>query len=201
MTMNEKQQETLSALFDGETTEFEARRLLEELSDEDLERWHQYQVISDASQNKLEGSSFSFSVVDAVAAAIADEPVPVADSPPDKPVKHAWFKPVIGFAAAASVAFVAVLGVQDPEMVNPGFVADGNVSVSQLPINSDPGLSTVSGTTSTVVLSLDEDSQTIDEQKKQDAERLEHYLDQHTQGAAFNNGRGLMPMVRSKTGE
>ncbi len=52
--MNEQHKEALSALFDGETSEFETRRLLDELTDEDLEQWHQYQTISDASQNKLE---------------------------------------------------------------------------------------------------------------------------------------------------
>ena len=198
--MNEQQQETLSALFDGEASEFETRRLLNELSDEDLERWHQFQVISDASQNKLEQSTFSFSVVDAVAAAIADEPAPVADTVVTKQVKQAWFKPLIGFAAAASVAFVAVLGIQDPDMVNPGFIADGNVSVSQLPINSDLGLSAVSGSTA-AVMSLNGGIDAIDAQKKKDALRLEHYLQQHTQSAAFNNGRGLMPMARMNTGE
>ncbi|NRB37499.1 MAG: hypothetical protein HRU20_03400 [Pseudomonadales bacterium] len=197
--MNEQQQETLSALFDGETSEFETRRLLDELSDDDLERWHQYQVISDASQNKLENTTFNFSVVDAVAAAIADEATPVADNASTAPVKQSWFKPLVGFAAAASVAFVAVLGIQDSQMVNPGFVADGNVSVSQLPINGDLGLSTVSGTTA--VISLDGDIRAIDAQKAQDAKRLEHYLQQHTQNAAFNNGRGLMPMARMNTGE
>ena len=197
--MNEQQQETLSALFDGETSDFETRRLLNELSDEDLERWHQYQVISDASQNKLEATAFSFSVVDAVAAAIADEETPTAEVKPVQAKQTTWIKPFVGFAAAASVAFVAVLGIQDPEMVDQGFIADGNVSVSQLPISGDLGVSAVSGTTAAIA--LDKDIQAIDAQKAQDAQRLEHYLQQHTQSAAFNNGRGLMPMARMNTGE
>ncbi len=50
-------------------------------------------------------------------------------------------------------------------------------------------------------MTLDKDVQAIEAQKAQDAERLEHYLQLHTQHAAFNNGRGLMPMARMNTGE
>lgn len=198
--MNEQQQETLSALFDGETSTFETRRLLDELSDADLERWHRYQVISDASQNKLVDNDFSFSVVDAVAAAISDEDVPSLEPAVEKTsARQSWFKPLVGFAAAASVAFVAVLGIQSPEMVTPGFVANGNVSISQLPITGDLGLSAVSGTAASTVLAAD--IKAIDANKAENADRLKYYLQQHTQHAAYNNGRGLLPMARMENGE
>ena len=197
--MNEQHNEALSALFDGETSEFETRRLLDEITDEDLETWHHYQMISQASQHKLEPSALTFSVVDAVAEAIADEATPVAQSSPQQPNQTSWIKPFVGFAAAASVAFVAVLGVQDPDIVNQGFVADGNVAVSQLPISGELGVSAVSGTAAGAT--FDKDVQAIEAQKMKDAERLQHYLQQHTQHAAFNNGRGLMPMARMNTGE
>lgn len=192
--MNEQQQETLSALFDGETSEFEARRLLSEIDDNDRQRWQRYQLIRDASTNKLDEGQFTFNIADKVAAAIEAEDAPSLEKAPATAVKTQWFKPVVGFAAAASVAFVAVLGIQDPDMVSPGFIADGNVSASQLQISGDQGLSQVSG--SSPIEPLAGENRNRDEGKLQNTERLQHYLQQHSQHAAFNNGRGLVPMAR-----
>jgi sigma-E factor negative regulatory protein RseA len=198
--MNEQQQETLSALFDGETSEFETRRLLNELSDEEQQRWQRYQLIRDASTNQLAETDFSFNIADSVMDAIADEEIDsVEKTPTQSNSKQSWLKPFIGFSAAASVAFVTVLGIQSPDMVKPGFVAAGNVSLSQLPVSGELGLNAVSAKTSAATLV--DDVQQLEAQKAEDIERMQAYIQQHNQHAAFNNGKGLLPMARMDNGE
>lgn len=202
--MSEHRKETLSALFDGETSDFEARRLLEEMGEEENQSWGRYQLISDAMSNNLGQSQLSINVADAVAAAIADEDMLESGqsqqaATEEKVAKLAWLKPVAGFAVAASVAFVAVLGVQDLRVgsgvSDDGFVANGNVSAAQLALTgpSEKGLNAVSGLTSG---QLAEEIENINAQKTAEQQRMDFYLQQHAQHASFNNGRGLMPMVR-----
>jgi sigma-E factor negative regulatory protein RseA len=200
--MNEQQKETLSALFDGEANEFEMRRMLSELDAESRAQWQRYQWIHDAAKNKLGECNFSISVVDAVAAQIAAEPVNTVRESEIKvqtvAAKKDWLKPLLGFATAASIAFVAVLGAQqwgqDSSSASAGFVANGNVSASQLPISGGSGLNTVSGSVSS--LSLAREIETIDAQKAREKERLKYYLQLHAQNASFNDGQGLLPMAR-----
>lgn len=130
-------QETLSALFDGELSEFELRRLLKEIDAEDLQQWRRYQLLRDCCAKSQTLPHYQLDVSAQVAAQIAQE----------SSVRKTWYKPVMGFASAAMFAFVAVLGVQEWQQqhdVPAGFVAEGNVSASQLSISSSPGLSTAS---------------------------------------------------------
>ncbi|NRB42563.1 MAG: sigma-E factor negative regulatory protein [Pseudomonadales bacterium] len=187
--MKEQQQEMLSALFDGEASEFEIRCLLNELTDGDLEHWHRYQVISDASHNKLKATAFNFSVVDVVAAAIADEEAPSVETSNPTQAKKSRLNTVVGFVAAASVSFVAVLGINYLEMVKPGFIAPGNVSVSQWPISGKLGLNTVNGADESFI-------KTVYGQQTQDDEPLKQFFRLHVHKAVFENGWGLMTMSR-----
>lgn len=191
--MNEQQQESLSALFDGEVSDFEVRRVLAEVDADARGRWQRYQLISSAVAHKLDENLLTINVADAVAAEIADEPVLKAASG-SKP-SRSWLKPVVGFAAAASIAFVSVVGIQtldDQSPVN-GFIANGNVSASQLPIIGGTGLNQASAVAD---INLATQINDIDAEKQQEQARINYYLQQHAQNASFNNGRGLLPMAR-----
>lgn len=194
--MNEKQKEMLSVLFDGESNDFEMRHILSILDEESRSKWQRYQWIRDAAKNKLSDANCSISVVDAVAGYVSEHPGISTESIPVK--KYSWLKPVLGFATAASVAFITVLGVQQigsesaPETA--GFVANGNVSVSQMQISGGVGLNPVSASVSTA--SIAHEIGKIDAQKKLDEERMRYYMQQHAQHASFNNGRGILPMAR-----
>jgi sigma-E factor negative regulatory protein RseA len=196
--MNEQQQETLSALFDGEANEFETRRLLSELDSVSAAKWQRFQWIRDTAKNRLGDCDVTFSVVDAVSASIAREPDIQSTYTATAAKKDHWLKPLLGFATAASVAFVAVLGMQqfgqDAVPANTGFIANGNVSASQLPISGGVGLNAVSGSVSSSALAYEIEA--IDEQKARDKDRIKYYLQQHAQQASFNNGSGLLPMAR-----
>lgn len=143
--MNQQRQEMLSALFDEQTNAFETRRLLSEMDEADIQQLRRYQLMRDAYQSKATTLHCTMDISAAVSAAIAEEPRITMHASSNK---LARLKPFIGFATAASMAFVAVLAVQQWRYVDSaseqGFVADGNVSASQLPLASSPGLSTAS---------------------------------------------------------
>lgn len=171
--MNQQRDEMLSALFDGQTSEFETRRVLSELSDAEVQTLRRYQLMRDACQKNVTAFHRKLDVTAAVAAAIAEEAAP---KPVVAAAKTTRVKPFVAFAAAASVAFVAVLGVQQWRLTESaieqgGFVADGNVSASQLPIATAPGLTAASGVSTlpahrpnAMVDLAQEDKQELDEE-------------------------------------
>ncbi|HEY9032446.1 MAG TPA: sigma-E factor negative regulatory protein [Pseudomonadales bacterium] len=141
--MSQQQNEMLSALFDGQTSEFETRRLLQTLDDDGLKRLARYQLLRDVLQQPAASRHWQLDVSHAVQEALAEEARPSSR-------RANWLKPLTGFATAATIAFVAVLGVQDylqPAVPGSSFVANGNVSASQLPLRNDnnAGVSVVSG--------------------------------------------------------
>ncbi|MDX1334732.1 MAG: sigma-E factor negative regulatory protein [Gammaproteobacteria bacterium] len=107
--MTASKEERFSALQDGEVSDFEKRRLVDELlKDEDAQRqWMRSHLIGDAMRGELpETISMDF------AAAIRDK----IDQEEEINVSHSsgpqWFKPAAGFSVAAMVAVVSVLSLQ-----------------------------------------------------------------------------------------
>jgi sigma-E factor negative regulatory protein RseA len=106
--MTANKQERLSALIDGEVTEFERRRLIDELlvNDDDRSQWTRAHLIGDAMRGELpEKISLNFAA--SVRAQIDEEPE--IKNRASAPV---WLKPTAGFAVAAMVAVVSVLSLQ-----------------------------------------------------------------------------------------
>lgn len=105
--MTQKEQpnlhESLSALVDGEATDWEGKRLIAELErDESLrEEWHLHQITS-ASLNKSELKGVDLSA--RISEALESESRPVHFG--------SFFKPFTQVAVAASVAVFALLGIQ-----------------------------------------------------------------------------------------
>jgi len=102
--------ERLSALVDGELDEQEYQSTVVELlaCGENCKTWGRYHLIGDTLKRNLpKGMDYHFS--SRVMAALDDEPTVLA---PPSPVKSSWGQRAAGLAVAASVAVVAVLGVQ-----------------------------------------------------------------------------------------
>jgi negative regulator of sigma E activity len=100
--------ERISALIDGELDAYEQHKAVDELLAHDKNRkaWGRYHLISDTLKHSLPGSidhDFSSRVM----AALDDEPTVLAPSS-----RTSWGQRAAGLAVAASVAAVAVLGVQ-----------------------------------------------------------------------------------------
>lgn len=133
--------ERLSALVDGETDDFETRRLMDELvkSEEDRAQWERYHLIGDSLRGGMRRTAPA-NFMDGIHAALADEAPLSVSRKPDQP---RWLKPVAGTGVAAAVAMVTLVGMQmigpesgTPEATpvagetTPAQVADGMQRVS-----------------------------------------------------------------------
>lgn len=109
--MAEHIDEQISALVDGELSQDECKRLMEEMRADasKVSCWGHYHLISDALKNNLP-ASFSPDFTARISQALEDEP-PLAAPMPSVRRLPLFAKPAIGFALAASVATVAYLGL------------------------------------------------------------------------------------------
>ena len=139
--------ESLSALMDGEASELEIQRLLKECdaSGSDLQqRWSRYQLAG----NVMRGDKVApvdLGLAASISAAIADEPslaesaqAPAANDAADTG-RSRWWRPLSRGAVAATVAFAAVLGVQQMQSPQPGGDMIAEVErPAQQPVQSAP---------------------------------------------------------------
>lgn len=117
--MTDRSTETVSALMDGEVSDFELRRVLERIESEPelAETWQRYHFISSV-MRKEEVSSPSIDISSAVMDAISDEKAyhsqsadeSVTDSS-DK--RSSFWKPLTSMAVAASVTAMVIFGAQN----------------------------------------------------------------------------------------
>ena len=116
--MSDDIRERLSALVDGELTEYEAVGMLDRLNhDVELKQvWERYHLVSDVMRNNLPGVT-SVDLVGQVRQSLDAEPVALLPTRR----RRIGLKPLAGLALAASVAVVAVLafrgqpGLEQPE--------------------------------------------------------------------------------------
>lgn len=104
--------ERLSALYDGEMSSFEGKRLVSELLSNSPRKakFLRYQMMSDVLHGEIRNpwaSDFATRVMQGV----ESDPAYSIDSS-DKSSSHPWLKPVAGFALAASVAAVSIFALQ-----------------------------------------------------------------------------------------
>jgi sigma-E factor negative regulatory protein RseA len=126
--MTATKDERLSALMDGEATEFETRRLVDELlaNQEDRSRWARTHLIGDAMRGELpERMPLDFAA--SVRAQIELEPA--LHMKAGLSASH-WVKPTAGFAVAAMVAVVSVLSLQSMVGYDQSPVQDTQLSAS-----------------------------------------------------------------------
>ncbi len=110
--MNEQvsKNERLSALVDGETDDFETRRLVDELvrSGEDRSRWERYHLIGDSLRGGMRRTAPP-DFMNRIHGALADEqPLAVSQGA----AHPRWLKPVAGTGIAAAVAVMTLVGLQ-----------------------------------------------------------------------------------------
>jgi len=188
--MSEKQNESLSALMDGELDELALHRVLKDVeSDSDMrEKWSRYHM----GREVMKGGQSDFLQLDIssqVSAAIANESMDNAASTTEK----SWFKTVAGLGIAASVTFAVVLGARFNPLVETSGDQQlaGKTSVEIVKPETEPfkGPSLIAQSPAAVE-NLDE------EQLQQAQERLNSYLKQHAQDSAFGQGRTAMPYAR-----
>jgi sigma-E factor negative regulatory protein RseA len=116
--MSDQFNDTLSALVDGEASDFEARRLLSTLAEQPAlaEKWRRYHLTRSALKGERDTTIADISAgVMAQIASAAAEPAATADVQ-DAPLRRtgagSYWKPLISMATAASVTAAVILGVQ-----------------------------------------------------------------------------------------
>lgn len=113
--MADKTAEQLSALIDGEGEVREWELALRRLgNDAELkDRWERYHLIGEALKNNLP-DTLDLGFAERIRQAIETEQQPEPVRPPRSgigTVVASWYKPITGFALAASVAALALLGL------------------------------------------------------------------------------------------
>jgi sigma-E factor negative regulatory protein RseA len=123
--MTESNREHLSCLMDGELDQKAQGFLLRRLASDPAmtDTWRRYHLVRACLHQEMAGGQC---IADRVSAALSDEPAPVAEGMPG------WLKPVAGSAIAASVALMAIVGINanllernqlEPVAEQPGFVS------------------------------------------------------------------------------
>lgn len=188
--MSEKQNESLSALMDGELDELALHRVLKDVENnpEMREAWSRYHVGRDAMKG-TENQFLNLDISSQVSAAIQNESMDADSQGSNK----SWFKAVAGLGIAASVTFAVVLGARFNPLVDTGVDQQlaNKTEVKIVKPDTQPfkGPSMIAHSPSAV--------EGLDETELQQAqERLNSYLKQHAQDSALGQGRTAMPFAR-----
>ena len=185
--MNEQSREQISALMDGEL-ENGAPFILNALRD-DLEYrkvWHHYHLIGECLRGTLP-KHVDMHLADRISHIIQNEPAIL--SPTKTISRNPLLKPVIGFAIAASVTVVVILGVKQAG-IGPATTHAPSVAAnhSELPVNSQVARMTAEP-------SVQQQPQNY--RASADAQsRLNRYLVNHNEYRSNAGVQGMLPYVR-----
>ena len=177
--------ENISALMDGELNEAETGRLLDQLQrDAGLRTcWTRYHLISDTLRSDLTGH-IKHNVATCVIKALESEPIhfsPRRATPhPSRFTPHI-FKPLAGFAVAASIAAVAVLSLQVTAPLQTTY-----------PVN----LAGLSGTSPLAQVSKATDRSRWSAGRPSVESKLDIYLANHNQYSMSTEMQGMLPYAR-----
>lgn len=119
----EQMRESISAMVDNEAQQIELQRVLKATEDEPAVRdqWQRYQLVSGLLKRQTQPLSLDTELADKVRSAVAEETFQISAKP--APTWNFW-KPVGGFAIAASATMMMVLGVQQATLVSQADIVD-----------------------------------------------------------------------------
>lgn len=176
--MTEGNREQISCLMDGELdrngSDFLVRRLA---ADEELSRhWRRYHVIRSCLQREFRGN---LSLADRVASSLDQEPALTSDRQPAR-----WLKPVAGAVIAASVAVMALVGMNSSVLLQ----GQGGQSAEQAGFVSQSTPLDRSFNQPLVPVSLSETTPA-------DRKRISGYVLRHNQAAGGTGFTSYVPIV------
>lgn len=202
-SQSERIRESVSALMDGEAEALELRRVLSQEHQVTVdETWRRYHLVREAMVQDSDTVAFRHVDISArVSAALADEPIL------EQKLHAWWYKPVAGFAVAASVAAAVVIGVQgngEQQMLNPVAQSPATLASSRVYPQAAGSLQASTGSVPVPVAQGEFSAPqlpgaVVASQKLSDMEarkRFDKYLLRHTQQAALNNGQGMISFAR-----
>ncbi|QFT54240.1 sigma-E factor negative regulatory protein [Microbulbifer sp. THAF38] len=221
----ERLNESLSALMDGEVSELELQRLLKAsaASEELGERWSRYQLAASVMRREQVASVESGLAASISAAIDLEEPLSQAGNggavAANGLINNRWWRPLSRGAIAATVAFAAILGVQQisDTQQNP---VQGNELVAEVERPAQPVVqsapqpsgfyvpapSTRSVSTATPSF-VPEQRGVVGQQVIQQVptpelmRHLNRVMIQHSEQAAHVGSQGMVPFARATYGE
>lgn len=186
--MNEKKLEALSALMDGEPFDSDSGTLHGWTRDEGLRAcWGRYHIISDCIRGTLP-RYLDPALPGRISMALKNEPAILA---PDAVNLRPWLKPLAGMAIAASVAALAVIGIQVSRTDIPGAGMEPSVA-GQVPAatgGSGGQLNLAAGKGAARPI------RPVDAAQRADA-RLNRYLINYNEQRGNDAVQGMPPFVR-----
>ncbi len=230
--MSEQLRESISALMDGEADELELRRLLSADAGESVKRtWASYHVARDVMQGNEVDAYRHLDISRQVSMAINDSPHGVDEGDvdqlatvapgenyatamnasqtgaPERQAAGSWWRPMAGFAVAASVAMAVVVGVQTLDNGGEsGFSAGMPVAVHSAATSSrvypvaGASMQASGGAGGAVRYQSTELPGDIAASRAaadmEARQRLERFMLRHTEHAALNNGQGMTSFAR-----
>lgn len=180
--MKERNNESLSALMDGEADELEIRRILNQLDKDDelRDKWKNYHLMGSLMREEnFDGIDLTQGInqaLDGVTGSSDNDSTILAEVTNASASKPAWYKPLTSVAVAASVTLAVLLGVQTIEP-NEGIGLASN--------NQSPAKSTAS------TLSV-EDQQQLETAQQQ----LQEYVLQNPAQSLEEKDKGGLPFAR-----
>jgi sigma-E factor negative regulatory protein RseA len=198
--MSDQLKESVSALMDGEADELELRRLLASENSSPVDsQWARYHLVRDVLQNSEQAAFRHLDISKQVAMAVSEQPIAAAPANTSQ-----WWRPVAGFAVAASVAMAVVVGVQSTQQFSNGLesgvpAVQGVASSRVYPVQGaslqagegSGGMITYRGTELPGGLAASKAEANLAAQ-----ERLDKYILRHTERAALNNSQGMISFAR-----
>lgn len=183
--MSESIKEHLSAFIDGE---HEDEHLLDVLiRDKDMKQtWSRYHLIGDCLRDNLPEHISNDHISNSVKNSLQNEPTVLAPK-----TKQFDFKPFAGLAIAASVAMVAVLGIQSGNEINPA--ATGAPAIAN---SIGTGVESFNFAEAQVLPAAVKQSDTPEHLTN---ERLNEYLMNHNTYRSNGGVNGVIPYVRMVT--
>lgn len=206
--------EHLSALLDDEAGAFEQRRVLDELkSNDDLsQKLSSYALIGEAMRSTetsiTAGTSFLSGIHEKLEAEEEYDQVQITNqidkASPANDAKPAWLRPVGGFALAASVAAVAVLGLQNYQQSNTNVLDTGSITTTSVEAPQAGDLTKEKMAAAAVIPATDLVSQVVvsdttiasteyQQANAQTRQFLKYYVDRHMQ---YASNAAFVPSVR-----
>jgi len=179
--MNERMNESLSALMDGETDELEVRRLLNQLEQDDELRgtWQRYQMIGSLMRGE---PAAAVDLSRGIMQALDGEPMDEVSRPQQVAASSHRFRWLASTAVAASVTLAVLVGVRMNTADPVALVAEQQTQTpAPVQLASAP------------VQALSE----ADAAQLEAAQRkLQEYVLQHTEQATMTGSRAAIPFAR-----
>lgn len=181
--MKERNNESLSALMDGEADELEIRRILNQLDKDDelSDKWKNYHLMGSLMREEnFEGVDLTQGInqaLDGVADSSGNDSTVLQEASNDGASKPAWYKPLTSVAVAASVTLAVLLGVQSIEP---------NEGVGLASNNTQPPAELTASTLSA------EDQQQLETAQQQ----LQEYVLQNPAPNVEENDKSNLPFAR-----